>query len=100
VARLAALSSSSIIGIWWGLGSLVVRLFKSSLDRIGAMSDVNFVKVFAQSIERLRRGEIAGLRLVGFAEATPERRGFCRSRSPEGSPNGAIAVLRSPNPLF
>ena len=40
------------------------------------MSDVNFVKVFAKSIERLRRGEIARLRLVGFAEATPERRGL------------------------
>jgi len=37
-------------------------------------SDVNFVKLFAKSIDRLLRGEISRLRLVGFADANPERR--------------------------
>ena len=38
------------------------------------MSDVNFVKLFARSIERLQSGEISRLRLVGFSDATLERR--------------------------
>jgi len=38
------------------------------------MSDVNFVKLFARSVERLRAGEISRLRLVGFRGANPERR--------------------------
>jgi hypothetical protein len=38
------------------------------------VADVNFVKLFAKSIDRLRRGEVSRLRLVGFAAANPERR--------------------------
>ena len=54
---------------------LVIRVrFSSAARSIGAVSDVNFVKAFAKAIERLRRGEIARLELVGFAQATPERR--------------------------
>src|SRR5439155_24812180 len=58
---------------------LVIRVrFSSAARSIGAMSDVNFVKVFAKAIERLRRGEIACLELVGFAQATPERRSLAQ----------------------
>ncbi len=38
------------------------------------VSDVNLVKLFARSIERLQRGEVGRLRLVGFTDANPERR--------------------------